>query len=74
MTVNIDQAKSSLKELIGRTADGEKVVITEGGRPVAELIPVKAPNPSPRYGSCRGMLEIVSEDVEHLDDFRDYGS
>lgn len=31
-----------------------------------------APAPKPQFGSCRGMLVIVSDDDEHLEHFKDY--
>ena len=37
MTVSIEQAQLSLKELIEKTTKGESVVITQGNLPVAEL-------------------------------------
>ena len=72
MTINIEQAQSSLKELIARTATGEKVIITQNNRPVAQLVPVAQQSPSPRFGSCQGMLEVAADDDEYLNDFRDY--
>lgn len=72
MTVDIEQAKSSLKELIATSALGERVFITEGHQQVAELVPVPRGKPAPVFGSCKGMLTIVSEDEEHLKDFDGY--
>ena len=72
MTVAIEQAQKELKELIHRTARGEKVVITRNGQPVAELVPVRAEKPTPRFGVAKGMLTIVSDDDEHLKDFAEY--
>ena len=72
MTVSVEQAQSSLKELIAKTAEGEKVIITQDQTPVAELVPVSPAKPVPVFGSCRGMLTILSEDDEHLKDFGPY--
>jgi len=72
MTVSVEQAQSSLKDLIRRTSQGEIVVITEGNEPVAELRPVAAARPAPTFGSCRGMLTILADDEEHLKDFAEY--
>ena len=74
MTVSIEQAQSSLKELLERAARGERVVITRDQQPVAELVPVPAAAAPPRpvFGSCRGMLTILSEDDDHLQDFDGY--
>jgi prevent-host-death family protein len=40
---SVADAKSHLSELIDRAVDGEHVVITRHGRPVAELKPIGEP-------------------------------
>ncbi len=72
MTVSVEQAQISLKELIEKTSHGESVVITEGNMPVAELRAVKSVKPVPVFGSCKGMLTIISDDDDHLADFAEY--
>lgn len=72
MTVTIEQAQASLNELLERTARGEKVVITRDDKAVAELVPVTTDRPQPRPGFAKGVLTIVSDDEEHLEDFKDY--
>ena len=56
MTVTVEQAQNALKDLIDRTARGEKVVITRDDQPVAELVPVPAEKPTPRFGFAKGVL------------------
>jgi prevent-host-death family protein len=72
MTVSIEQAQLSLKELIEKTSQGESVVITQGNQPVAELRSVTSSKPVPVFGSCKEMLTIVSDDDGHLADFSEY--
>jgi prevent-host-death family protein len=72
MTVSIEQAQLSLKELIEKTTKGESVVITQGNLPVAELRSVTSFKPNPVFGSCKGMLTIVADDDDHLADFAEY--
>lgn len=72
MTVSVEQAQLTLKELIAKTARGEKIVITQDQRPVAELVPALVTKPTPVFGSCRGMLTIVADDEDHLRDFAEY--
>ena len=38
-TVNIHEAKTHLSRLLERVSEGEEVVISKSGRPVARLIP-----------------------------------
>lgn len=70
--VSIEEAQTNLEELIGSLGPGDEVVITKGNQPVAELRPVASERPRPQYGNCRGMLTIVAEDDDHLEDFKDY--
>jgi antitoxin (DNA-binding transcriptional repressor) of toxin-antitoxin stability system len=42
MTISVEQAQSSLKELIQKISQGEQVVITQDHKPVAELRSVAA--------------------------------
>ena len=78
MIVTVEQAQSSLKELIERSTQGESILITQDEKPVAQIVPVgasvsaAAPKPKPRFGSCKGMLIIVSDDDDHLKDFAEY--
>ena len=71
-TVTIEEAQAKLPELIDKLALGEEVIITRNQQPVAQLIPPPVPQPQPVFGSCKGMLTIVSEDEEHLEDFKEY--
>jgi len=72
MTITIEQAQLSLAELIARSSQGERIIITQDQRPVAEICPVTAVEPKPVFGSCKGMLNIVTDDDEHLADFEEY--
>jgi hypothetical protein len=40
----------------------------KAGQPVAELRSLAAAKPQPQFGSCKGMLTVVAEDDEHLED------
>ncbi len=42
VTVNVQEAKTRLSELLARVERGEDVVIARSGRPVARLAPVAA--------------------------------
>lgn len=43
VTVNLAHAKAHLSELIDKAENGEEVVITRRGRPVARIGPVEPP-------------------------------
>ncbi|MGQ0630133.1 MAG: type II toxin-antitoxin system Phd/YefM family antitoxin [Sporichthyaceae bacterium] len=44
VSVNIHEAKTHLSRLLERVAAGERVVISKAGRPVADLVPHRAPD------------------------------
>lgn len=58
-THSVAEAKNKLPELIDRAIEGEAIVITRHGHPVAELRPI--PEPERR---------ITDEDIEWLDKHR----
>ena len=70
--VTIEEAQNKLTELIHRLSPGEEVVITENNQPVAKLVATRVEKPHPLPGRCRGMLTIIAEDDEHLEDFKEY--
>jgi antitoxin (DNA-binding transcriptional repressor) of toxin-antitoxin stability system len=71
--VTIDEAESRLRELIAALQPGEEVQITDGKKTVARLVAEPSGQRKPRKpGSAVGQLVIVSDDDDHLEDFRDY--
>ena len=72
MTISIEQAQKELPQLIDALRPGNEIVITRNDEPVAQLIPLPPPQPTAVFGSCRGMLTVVSDDDEHLNDFEEY--
>lgn len=57
VTVNVQEAKTRLSELLARVENGEEVVIARSGQPVAQLTPVERVRPR-EFGS----LEITLSD------------
>lgn len=72
MTISVDQAQLALKELVEKASRGETIILTQGDKPVAEIRPVTASKPTPKFGSCKGMLSVIADDEEHLVDFAEY--
>jgi antitoxin (DNA-binding transcriptional repressor) of toxin-antitoxin stability system len=69
-TVTIEEAQARLPTLIEALASGESWTIVRGGVPVARLTAVE---PAPRQpGLCQGMLTVLAEDDDHLQDFAEY--
>jgi antitoxin (DNA-binding transcriptional repressor) of toxin-antitoxin stability system len=72
MTISIEQAQKELPHLIEAVTRGNEVVITRDDEPVAQLVRAPSSQPAPVFGSCRGMVTVVSDDEEHLKDFEEY--
>jgi antitoxin (DNA-binding transcriptional repressor) of toxin-antitoxin stability system len=72
-TVTLEEAQANLPELIDHLQPGESLVITRDAKPVARLLPEGPPKRKPRKaGNCKGMLVIIADDDEHLEDFAEY--
>jgi prevent-host-death family protein len=70
--VTIQEAQADLLDLVHKLVPGDEVVITENNLPVAKLVASPADKPRPMPGRCKGMLTILAEDDEHLEDFKEY--
>ena len=68
--VSIAQAKAGFAALVARAENGEQIVVTRNGRPVACLGPLPAKKPLV-YGDLRGLR--ISDDLtlpeEVIEDF-----
>jgi antitoxin (DNA-binding transcriptional repressor) of toxin-antitoxin stability system len=72
-TISIEEAQATLPDLISKLSPGEEVVITKDDQPVAKLVSQPKITRQPRRpGSAKGLLTIVTEDEEHLEDFKEY--
>ena len=60
---NVHLAKTHLSELLERAADGEDVVISKAGVPVARLVPVAPADDKRPLGTEKGRL-IVADDFD----------
>jgi antitoxin (DNA-binding transcriptional repressor) of toxin-antitoxin stability system len=71
--VSLEDAQSRLAELIAGLRPGEELQITRDDQPVARLVAESPRLRKPRTpGSAIGRLVILSDDDEHLEDFKDY--
>jgi prevent-host-death family protein len=59
--VSVYEAKTQLSRLIDRAADGEDVVITRHGRPVARLVPAQRRATPRKLGALRGKIRIARD-------------
>jgi prevent-host-death family protein len=64
---NIHEAKTHFSKLVERAAAGEEIIIGKAGKPVARLVPYKAPRPLPKRkpGAWKGKV-WMSPDFDEL--------
>jgi antitoxin (DNA-binding transcriptional repressor) of toxin-antitoxin stability system len=71
--LSLEEVQAKLPEIVHGLGKGDEVVIVEGRRTVARLLgPSGAGRRTRQPGSARGKLTVLTEDEEHLSDFRDY--
>jgi len=60
-TVSIYHAKTRLSHLVDRALQGDEVIITRHGRPVARLVPVGRARAPRRLGALRGKIRVARD-------------
>ncbi len=71
--ITLAEAQARLPELIEQLRPGESLIITRDDQPVARLLAEAPPRRKPRRpGNCQGMMTILADDEEHLQDFTEY--
>jgi antitoxin (DNA-binding transcriptional repressor) of toxin-antitoxin stability system len=72
-TMAVEDIKLTLPELLDSLTPGDEVILTRNQRPVAKLMSEVSRTRQPRKaGNCIGMIRIVADDDEHLEDFGEY--
>ena len=71
--ITVEEAQAKLKDFIHQLAPGDEIIITENQQSIAKLTSEPAKKRLPRKaGNCIGMMEIIADDDEHLEDFKEY--
>ncbi len=71
-TITVEEAQATLKELIGKLAPGEEVVITDNQQPVAKLVATAKPTER-KLGTLKGTVLYMAPDFDApLEDFKEY--
>ncbi|MGH3695392.1 MAG: type II toxin-antitoxin system Phd/YefM family antitoxin [Pseudonocardiaceae bacterium] len=65
VNVNIHEAKTHLSRLLERVANGERVVISKAGQPIADLVPHQ--RTPVVFGGLRGEMSYTDESFADLD-------
>lgn len=74
-TLSIQEAQSTLPDLIHRLAPGEEVILTENDRPVAKLVATASlvkPRPVPKLGTQPGSVLSMEHFDDPLEEFEEY--
>jgi prevent-host-death family protein len=58
-TCTVAEAKAHLSELLARVENGEELVITRRGRPVAQLSPIRPVKRAPDWQAIRAFRESM---------------
>lgn len=66
-SISIHQAKRHLSLLVERVAEGEEIIITRAGNPVAKLVPYREDAGPRQPGYWRGQVSI-RDDFDALPD------
>ena len=59
ITVNISKAKAQLSRLVERVIDGEEVIITKAGKPVARLTRWQPARKTRKFGTAKKKITIL---------------
>lgn len=69
-TVNVEEAKNQLQDLLALALAGNEIIITKDGKPLARLVPVNPQGKKRVAGLNRGALWVSEDFDESLpDDF-----
>ncbi len=72
-TITLEEAEATLRVVIEKLGPGDEVLITKDQETVAKLTGEKTSKLKPRVpGNCKGMITLLVEDDEHLNDFAEY--
>jgi antitoxin (DNA-binding transcriptional repressor) of toxin-antitoxin stability system len=71
--IPIEEAQKRLAEIIEQMVPGQQLFITQNDKTIARIVrEISPPYQRPEPGSAKGMLTILAEDDEHLEDFKEY--
>lgn len=65
-TIDVHQAQMHLEEYLLHVLDGEEIVITQEGIPMARLVRYRVRSSNRLPGSAKGMIEYFGDFIEPL--------
>lgn len=70
--IDVEQAKTSLDDLLDAAIRGQEIVLTRHAQPVAKLVPLVQQRPRPQFGTAKGLVHIADDFDAPLADFDEY--
>lgn len=67
-SIDLNRARDQLPRLIEQAARGDEVILTEGGEPVARIIPIARALKPRQFGSARGTIHMAEDRDAPLED------
>ncbi|NJL70298.1 MAG: type II toxin-antitoxin system prevent-host-death family antitoxin [Candidatus Competibacteraceae bacterium] len=73
-TVGAFEAKTHLSRLLRQARAGRRFIITQRGKPVAELGPVEVATPKreSKWGDMAGKIWVADDFCEEIEDMKEY--
>lgn len=59
--VNIHQAKTHFSKLVEKVLDGQEIIISKAGKPVAKLVPFNEGASSRKLGLMKGKIRMSAD-------------
>jgi prevent-host-death family protein len=69
MKVNIHEAKTHFSRILARVGNGEEVIISKSGKPIARLVPITEKLTQRTPGSAKGKVVLEKDFDVPLPDF-----
>lgn len=68
--ISLTEAEYCLAELVKEAANGEEIIITQADGSYLTLIALSHEEPTPKYLSAKGLVEMSDDFDKHLDNFQ----
>jgi antitoxin (DNA-binding transcriptional repressor) of toxin-antitoxin stability system len=72
-TIGVGSEKVTLHDLLSLVRDGVKIILMEGSKPVAHLLPARSPGAPRIPGLNEGAVTWISDDFDEPLDIRSSG-
>ena len=70
--IDVKKAENCLSDLIQKTIEGDEIIITQGGRPIAKLVALAKIPKKRKFGSAKGLIKMANDFDKTPEEFKDY--